>query len=175
MVLAVPTQDTFTVGEVLTAALMNKNVRDAVNFLANPPAAVLYSAASQSIPNATETSLNFDSEVLDTYNGHNVATNNSRYTAQVAGWYFVIGACWFNNNGTGYRRVDLYVNGAGLTANAQATMNASSGVGSGMQVMGLVHLNVGDYVEVYGLQNSGAALGTPGAGALSMSLWWVHA
>ena len=173
MVLAAPTQDTFTVGEILTAALMNKNVRDAVDFLQSPPFAVLYQNNSQSIPNGAETSISFDSEIADPYGGHSNTSNNGRYTCQLAGYYFMIGAIWYASNTTGYRRGDLYVNSNSLTPQWQVSAEAPT-TGCGIQVNGMQYLNVGDYVNLMAYQNSGGALSTPGGGACSLALWLMH-
>lgn len=173
MVLPAPTQDTFTVGEILTAALMNKNVRDAVDFLQSPPFAVLWQNTAQSIPNNNATPINFDSEIIDSYGGHSNTTNPAQYKPQVPGYYFILGAGWFSANATGYRRLDLYVNGVTVTPQWQTTESAFS-TGAGMQVCGFQYMNVGDYLQLQGTQNSGGALSTPGGGACSLSLWLMH-
>src|SRR5262245_57949091 len=65
------------------------------NFFLNKPAFAVYSAANQSVPNATLTALTFDTEYLDDDPaggaGHSTSVDTSRYTAQYAGWYRVSG------------------------------------------------------------------------------------
>lgn len=175
MVLPVPVQDTFAVGEILTAALMNKNVRDAVNFLENPPIFRGYQGTAQSVPNATFTDITFDSETVDSYGGHSTTTNNQRYTAQVAGWYLVTGAIEWAGNGTGRRLTTVAVNGSEVEEIEVAT--TATPVHLAVLVSDLVFLNVGDYVTLRGYQSSGAALSTFSSGSSTsyMDVLWVHA
>lgn len=170
MVLAVPTQDTFTVGEILTAALMNKNVRDAVGFLTAPPIAVLSQSAAQSIPAGAFTPVNFDASAIDTYGGHSNSVNNSRYTAQVAGWYLALGRFGF---ATTTNRLGGYwgVNGTSSTGNSIFTAASANGV-TGVLVGDLLNLNVGDYAQIICWQN--ATAGASNVVNVNANLLWVH-
>jgi hypothetical protein len=173
--LPVPTQDTFTVGEKLTAALMNKDVRDSVNYLVNRPIALVYQNVAQSIPNGTTfTAVTFDSSIIDTYNGHSNSTNNSRYTAQVAGWYDVLAQIGCPSNATGIRAALIQVNGATPTANPEVEFSPTSGGGTLFQIGAFVFLNVGDYVQVELEQTSGAAMSLLTA-LTWMRVRWEHA
>ena len=82
----IPVQRTWVVGEFPTAAMLNANIRDAVNFLLNPPAALVYNGAI-AIPTApTVTYATFASERYDTENIHDPATS-SRLICRTAGIY----------------------------------------------------------------------------------------
>lgn len=177
MTLPVPTQDTYTVGEKLTAALMNKNVRDGVNFLVNPPIAVVYQAIGQAIATSsgTFTAINMDSSAVDTYSGHSNVTNNSRYTAQVAGYYEVVAQVSWPSNATGIRGLIIQVNGASPTPLPDTQVPAVA-ANQYLQTVALaLFLNVGDYVQASCTQNSGGSLTLNGSGGSFLAVKWVHA
>lgn len=175
MTLPVPSQATFTVGEVLTAALMNSNVRDAVDFLANPPLFVAYQTSAQALTANTWVALALDTEITDTYGAHSNTTNNSRYTAQVAGWYLV-GGRWTAqaNASAGTRGTAINVNGSAVTGGRDTSTDAGTDVITMNFPGDLQFLNAGDYVEW--MARSSVALST------NVTMWdssvfalWVHA
>lgn len=173
--LPVPVPRTFSVSETETGSYLN-TVRDALNFLLNPPEAVLKQATIQSIPNGALTSISLDASVNDSYGGHSNVTNNSRYTAVVTGWYWVSGVVGFASNGTGQRVADFAVNGADLIY-TQVWIPAITGAPTAVSPKSeLVLLNAGDYVELRGYQTSGGALNTMVSGPQSsLSVDFRHA
>lgn len=156
----VPSEISWTVGQVVTAAQLNSNVRDAVNFVITP---VLFigrqSAATQSTTSGSWTSILLDLEEIDRDNGHSTTTNTSRYTAQTAGYYQVDGIVAWSSNSTGARATKLTVNGANVAGRA-VSWQAAGSLLTASQVSAPVYLNVGDYVETQGNQVSGGALNT---------------
>lgn len=153
----VPTPRTWTVGELLTAAKMNTDLRDGLNFLlSGKPLAILGRNASQSIPNGAGTPIAWDLETVDRDGGHSTVTNNSRYTAATAGWYRVQGSVQWTANATGIRDCGFVVNAA--IQNHSFTGLGSSVANHGVQNDGLVLLAVNDYVEFSVTQTSGIAL-----------------
>jgi hypothetical protein len=175
MTLPVPTQRTWTVGDIVTAAEMNANVRDAVNFLENPPIFIGTQSSPQSPASGSFVAVTFDAETVDTYNGHSTTTNNSRYVAAVAGWYLVVAQVGLVANTTGFRAPCLFVNGvAPGTGIMQSQLSPSQSGNTLIQVAGMVFLNATDYVEVRIDQTSGGALSTYAAGCF-MAVLWVHA
>jgi hypothetical protein len=134
-----------------------------------------YQSAAQSIAPSTVTALAMDSAVVDSYGGHSNVTNNSRYTAQVAGYYLVIGQVGYTANANGNRLIELHKNGG-------ATLPLGQGVGlapttsnnAANQVCALVLLAAGDYVEAYTYQTSGGALSTVPT-QCGMTVLWLHA
>lgn len=80
---------TRTTGTLITASMWNTDLVDNVGFLANPPACRVYHNTTQSISDATETTVSFNSERWDTAAMHDTATNNSRITISTAGLYVV--------------------------------------------------------------------------------------
>lgn len=158
----VPSPRNFNVAEFETAAYLN-SLRDALNFLLNPPMAVVYQNTVQSIPNNAFTPVTFDLSLTDTYSGHSNSTNNSRYTGQVPGWYDLDGAFSLAANGTGVRDGAWAKNGAAITTPGAGTTVAGNAGWTATQAMpGLqVFLNgAGDYVELWVIQTAGAALNT---------------
>jgi hypothetical protein len=141
----------------------NAYIRDPIRFLLNPPLARLRSGAAQSLTNSTWTSLNLNTEEVDKdpsgAGGHDNVTNNSRFTAVYAGWYRVSGkAGIWPANTTGRRGVRYAVNGVAVIASKILLQGAASSAGDTPCASTLLFLNVGDYVEVQGFQESGGAL-----------------
>jgi hypothetical protein len=174
-VATVPSQTTLVVGAVLTSAVWNANVRDAVNFLLAPPMAVLRATSTQSIPDGTLTALNFDSEDKDTDSGHSTISNTSRYTSQTTGWYEMDGTYSFasTGGGAGSRLCGFRTNGSGngLGYNGTVTNQQVS-----LTSTGKIFLNLGDYLETMVKQfNTGAALLTDvtNLGNPRMSVRWT--
>lgn len=116
----------------------------------------VYNSADQSIPNATDTIVAFDSERYDTDTIHDNATNNSRLTCKTAGKYLVWAGICFDTNGTGRRKGELIVNGATVTS--LITLVPPGDDWCGLNYSTIVDLNVNDYIQVRVSQNSGGAL-----------------
>jgi len=174
--LPVPVPRTATVAEVETGAYAN-SFRDALNFLLNVPAAFVTQNATQSLANSTWTALSFDQSVFDSYGSHSNSTNNSRFTAQVAGWHIVFGCASYAGNANGNRGCAVAKNGARVQGGSGFVPTIT--VGNSPTTPSppvIVFLAAGDYVEIQGYQTSGGALATNAAADLdsSMTAMWVH-
>lgn len=172
----VPVPHQFAVGEVATADNIN-TYYSGISFLENPPIALIYQNVGQVIGTGTgDTTLTFDSTLVDTYGGHSNTINNSRYTSQVAGWYRANGYCSFGINGTGYRSVGIKKNGTFIQSSVMQGVPSSAGWGTFATPTTYVFLNVGDYLEVIVSQTSGGNLtnvvGAPTGPSLTIS--WAH-
>ena len=137
---------TFVSGQVLTSTELNNAI----------PLCILENT-SQSIPNNTNTAVAFASEVLDPLNWHNNATNNTRVTPNIAGFYLV--TMQMNDiQGAGLTRaaLSLQKNGAELTVRIRMD---TSGEEDDFAVPGYVQCNgTSDYLEMVVLQvNSGGS------------------
>ncbi|MEV0616206.1 hypothetical protein AB0I81_23025 [Nonomuraea sp. NPDC050404] len=153
----VPNPRTWTVGELLTASKLNTDLRDGLNFLLSPPLASLIKGNSQSIPNNSTQTVTWVSEEIDRDGGHDNVTNNSRYTAQSAGWYkFTLTQTW-NFGTTGIRQSIIRKNN---TTNLIVHLYVPIGGGGGASgaLSGIAFLAVSDYLEVRAFQDSGSAL-----------------
>lgn len=178
MSLPVPSQRTWATGDIVTAAMMNGNVRDAVNFLANVPLFVGEQTVAQSIPTAAYTAVTWDTNVIDTYSGHSTVTNPSRYTAQVAGTYRIYARSTFNASTAGARLAKVNKNGAGLqSSQIEYAVNPTTGQSITVYSEYEVACIVGDYLEFAIYQSAGAALSTyvtsPDGGFVVVQ--WIHA
>ncbi|MFI5831094.1 hypothetical protein ACIA6C_28235 [Streptomyces sp. NPDC051578] len=173
--LAAPTPAQVVPGQYITGALWNANVYNGLTFLANAPFFIGQQQVVQSVANGTWAVLTFDSEIIDTYGGHSTVSNTSRYTCQVAGWYRVGGRAAFATNGTGSRGARVHVNGAFIQG--AANLLGAGTLNGIVEVSHLLQLAVGDYVEIAGGQNCGAALSTAFANeaASMMYVIWEHA
>jgi hypothetical protein len=176
--LAVPVPRTFTVGEYETAAYFNANVRDGVNFLLQLPIATVFQTASQLLTaGTTGAPVAFDSTAVDSYGGHSNSTNNSRYTAQVAGWYLVGGSVPMNGTVSGtYRKCQIAVNGtviAYATAQVPQVNSASNATAVAISPT-IVFLNVGDYVQLIAISDASVTLTPNTSNEAYMTIVWVH-
>lgn len=117
--------------------------------------------SGQSIPNNTGTAVLWDSESLDENGNHSIASNTSKYNILVPGYYAVSARVRFaSDNTTGVR--DIWVSRNGI-------VSAGSRYGlvrKGGEADHTVHtaispipypMEIGDYLEVFVFQNSGAA------------------
>ncbi len=174
----VPVMRTWTAGELVTAAYMNSNVRDAGNFLLARPMAILRQTSAQSFANNTWTGVLFDTEDLDRDAGHSTVTNTSRYTGQTTGYYLGLYTMPWSPNGTGGRWAKLRLNGTDAVATTpgrDSRLTAGAGVDTAASGSGIVYLNGStDFAELVAYQGSGGALSayisTDAAPRLSM-LW----
>jgi hypothetical protein len=169
-----PVEASRVVGDGLTAAYMNSNVRDAVNFLATPPIARMRASGTQSIGNTTWTAINFDITDFDTDSGHSNVTNNSRYTAQVKGYYRITGTVAYAVN---FVPIASYaINGSRAAAGSRVGGGTNLSTTSTADIEDIIHLSVNDYVELMTIQNSGVAAATAFSGdfGCSFSVQWLY-
>lgn len=175
--LSAPDDNTDLDASIAKHGLLPKLANDAAKFLngvgsfavpaySNPDkSARVYHDAAQSIPNATWTSLAFNSERFDTDVIHDTVTNNSRLTCKTAGKYLIIGLAFFASNGTGARHCKLTHNAATIIAYTTSNANAATGVIVAFSC--IWDMAVNDYVEFAVYQDSGGALDVSSASALS--------
>lgn len=181
----VPSIAAETPGNYLTSALWTSQVSALMQWLVGGgsnglPMFFGYQATAQSMPNNVWTAISFDTEIIDTDGGHSTSTNTSRYTCQVAGYYLVTGCTTFVSNSTDYRGSAIYKNGVQVVGGANVQINnAGARTCVVVQAPIIIPLAVGDYIEMFGNQVSGAPLNTAAdvsAGKNSSLLaMWVHA
>lgn len=178
--LPVPVPATESAGALIASALWNSQVRDGLGFLLNEPTFVGTQTASQNILNNAWTAISLDTTQVDSYSGHSNSVNNSRYTAQVAGYYSVCGVTCWTANATGVRASRIHVNGSVIQGTCQMFNTSSTNTTGVCTPLRTLYLNAGDYVEVAGYNSSGLAspgLATGTAPDLSSALYvaWTHA
>ncbi|MDX3126019.1 hypothetical protein [Streptomyces scabiei] len=178
---AVPTIATKAPGDYLTGALWNANVKAMGDFLLGAsgngvPRFRGYAQTAQSIPDGAWTALTLDTEAYDSDGGHSTSTNTSRYTVQVPGVYLITGAAAFAGNATGNRAVRMAVNGIGVIGSFVKTLAATATHSSAVATVAQVVCVAGDYIEVFGYQNSGGALMTSATStdvAPALGVQWI--
>lgn len=136
------------------------NINDDVVNLAAPPLAVLRQTTGQTIANNVFAAITLTTEDIDTANGHSTSSNTSRYTAQRAGYYQVSGRVSFVTSATAQRTGKLTKNGADIASSGNNIQAMSGGQTMCPVLPVIVQLAVGDYVELWGNQNSGGNLDT---------------
>lgn len=159
--MAAPPLSSWDVGVNPTSTILNARVRDAVNFLKNRPHAVLRRITSnQLVSSSTNTPIFWNGEDLDTDGGHSNVTNPSRYTVATAGYYHLSAVVIWGTNGNGYRQIYVAKNGD-TTSRYGMTYTFVRGVSGAQICMStsvVLGLQAGDYIEVWGYQNSGGSL-----------------
>lgn len=178
--LPVPVPASTSAGASIASALWNSQVRDGLGFLLADPVFVGTQTTSQNILSGSWTAVSLNSTQFDSYGGHSNTTNNSRYTAQVAGYYSVSGVVCWAANATNVRAARIHVNGTVVQGTSQMFPTSSTNVTGVATPMRTIYLNTGDYIELAGYNNSGAAspgLATSVASDLSSALFviWSHA
>jgi hypothetical protein len=117
----------------------------------------LYRTGVKTIANATATLIDFDAERFDTNGFHDNVTNNTRITIPTgyAGRYLVTWQLGFNFNATGYREIELLINGSQFPQ----SYNLTTSTGYTTQSAALVYpFSVGDYIQIRATQTSGGNL-----------------
>ena len=105
------------------------------------PAFSAYQSSGQTIGAATATKIQFQTEVFDTNNNYDNATNY-RFTPTVAGYYQVTGGMYFGGGAQG-TQIYIYKNGSLYLNNAYIVCN-------GATITGLVYFNGStDYAEIW--------------------------
>jgi hypothetical protein len=143
------------------------NAWTGVQTAANQPRAYAYNSANQSIANATETALTFDTEVYDVGAVHSTSSNTSRFTVPTGGGglYIAIGQIEFASNVTGQRQMRIRANGGASAYSGWVVVQAvtTGGAATKFQTMTILALAAADYVEFMVYQDSGGALNATGA------------
>lgn len=160
MARTVPSVTQHSPGDLITSETWNLGPKALNDWFLNRPMYRGVGNLNQSIPNASWTAIQFGLDLIDTDGGHTIGGSNTRYTCQVAGWYWVKGCAAFNPTGTGNvaARLDtgLAVNG-GLIVGASQFLTKGNQVNAAQSASSLIFLNVGDYVEVWVRQWTGIA------------------
>ena len=121
--------------------------------------AKLKRTTTQTYGNNSAGALNFTAADFDRMGGWN-SGNPTRYTAAVPGAYEFTGAISYAANATGYRSTTWYLNGAAQNSSS-IIVPAVTGEATVVNARPTVFkLNAGDYVELFGYQNSGTSITT---------------
>jgi hypothetical protein len=183
----IPVYITWVAGTVVSASQLQSQIRDAGNFFKARPYCLAFNAAGTSISNNSLSPLPLDGEVEDNDNMHSTSTNNSRLICQTPGVFDAKTYTAWSNNNTGVRlhavRLNAAGSGSGGTSIVPGVGGQPSGIGAGQIITSLAFtyrfVNIGDYLEMFVLQNNtapGGALAVgAGAYATGFSLMWAIA
>lgn len=122
------------------------------------PFAVAKSTAAVLAPNNTPTAIPLAAEDADNDNMHDTVTTNTRITCRTAGVYLFLGTVIFDNPSGGRRGAWLNKNGSLADESTLGAPAATLSAGPRYQVVGLMELAVGDYVELLAFQDSGVGM-----------------
>jgi hypothetical protein len=168
----VPNEDTIAVGTKIAASWGNSDVRDAINFLLNPPNVHVTNTTGLSHTTGVSLLLTWDTEVADTDTMHSTVTNTSRLIATTAGLYTVTARAAFAANATGIRSLDVRKNAAGGAGYDSQT--PVTGAVTSIAVIEDIRMAAGDYLEAFGFQTSGGALALDATTGFTLfQLRWV--
>lgn len=129
----------------------------------------VFRTTNQSIANATNTMLSFDSEIFDVGGYHDNAVNPTRLTAPVTGYYLVGGHCEWDNGGTGNREVNIFQSGTTRVAKNRVALNGVTTYD--LVEATLIFMTAGDYVEMEVRQTNTGALNVLTVGNYSPIFW----
>lgn len=161
-------------GNIITHTLWNNGPKAIGDFCVGPPIFRARTSATNSAASGSYVALSFNISDVDSESGHSNSVNNSRYTAQVAGWYQVMGIVVWGSSGVFNAWSAVAKNGAVVAGSPQVLQKPSTY--SGILSEALVQLNVGDYIEIWAKQESGGSLSTANFVDLgnSFTAFWVH-
>lgn len=113
--------------------------------------------SAQTLTTATETAITWDTETFDKGGMHSTAATTSKINIVTPGRYATGGTLLFNGAASGIRDARLKKNGTTYVAqNRAATLGAGSAVYT--FVFDIADYVIGDYLELYGYQDSGGNL-----------------
>lgn len=146
---------------------------------AGPLAALRQTAVQSNFTNGGEVAVLFDTEDVDTHNGHSTVTNTSRWTVPSgwAGQYEISGALVFDSTSTaGGRTAIIKKNGADIPGGWGPAFPGTVGQGALTRTL-LVNLAVGDYIELVGRWAGGGtvALDITTRNQATLNLKWMRA
>lgn len=177
--LSVPVVASTAVGQIITNAFWTANVTNALQFLIAPPIATLIQQTAQTFTGSgTFYPIAMDTTLIDTYGGHSNTTNNTRYTAQVDGYYLINSTAVFGSLASGYIYAALRLNGSSTVPGTELGGAAQpSGFYPTLSPAAVAYLNAGDYIELI-MQASAVALKTAvtasGAYCCMLQAVWLH-
>jgi len=152
-----------TTGQVLTVA-------GGVPSWATPASGTTFNGArvfdsgTQSISNATNTAITFNSESYDTNSYHSTTTNTSRLTVPSTGYYLFSGQIFVDPNATGGRYLEIKKNGTTVQAMETGAATQAS-VATFLPITAILSATANDYFELFLYQTSGGTRTTYTSGA----------
>lgn len=179
----IPVVPDFEAGTLATSAEMNL-LRTAISWvLSGSPECQLTKTATQSIPNSTQTAIQWGTKIIDRDSGWS-SGSNTQYTAQTPGIYEVGAFIPWAANTTGTRRLTFQLNtgsgnpaGSGLTTlfGTSSVYTLTSGTIASCVVSEALtpYMYDGDFLQVMAWQDSGGALSTVNTSDFGPPVWAI--
>lgn len=127
-------------------------------FIEVPAQCGAFHNTTQSISNTTWTAAVFNSELVDTSNLHDTATNTDRINVPRTGKYRITAQAEFAGNATGYRQARVTVNGSALARSTKIVPNNGASLEAQASIEIYAILTAGDIVRLEAYQDSGGSL-----------------
>lgn len=122
------------------------------------PCASMRQQTAQSVADSTWTKITMDTLIFD-FMGDSVKLADDRIIARRGGIYLCIGQTKWAANATGSRFASVYVNGVTVEGSGDFGGYAThAGHTTRAPALAIINVKVGDYFELFGFQDSGAAL-----------------
>jgi len=146
--ITLPTSNDTLVGRATTDTLTNKTITSSTNSVSavtftNPYKFSVYRSAALNSPNAVQSVVPFDTKSNDTSSNVDIVTNQGRFTAPVAGFYFFSARMSIATSARIF--ASIFKNGSEVKRGD----DSPSGTPIGTTISGLVQLAASDYIEVY--------------------------
>lgn len=161
----IPPLPSFTAGQVLTASQLNQFTTWA-SYWQNPPmcrASLTADTSGQS--SGSWHVVSFDQDDIDNDSMHSTVSNTSRITINTTGYYQITASLSWTNDPSGTREAYVYKNNNGDTSLSTGTglINTTAAYTSNFITTVLIppmifSFTAGDYIELYGFQNTGGTL-----------------
>uniref|UniRef100_UPI003F492043 hypothetical protein n=1 Tax=Pseudonocardia sp. CA-138482 TaxID=3240023 RepID=UPI003F492043 len=176
-----PSPYAWAIADSVTATLLNSQIRDGFGWFLNPPRAVVYNSAAQSIPGVSSSSVlaTWNTAVINSDGMWASSPNPSRLTAQTAGVYLINAHVQWQPLSSAQRA--LY-----LTFNSNGSVSSYTAVGYHMTIASITdttvqsdgirifkYLTVGDYVELLLDDTSSSTVNTVAGATTFFSARWV--
>lgn len=156
---------TWVTGEVVTAAMLNQQIRDNELFLYDPPCVRAWRTTNQSLTDSTWTAIAGDSEYFDNDTMHSTSVNTHRLTCNTAARFYLYGCVEFATNSTGNRLMRLILNDT--TILAMVSLPPQATVAGRLIAFTEYPLAAGQWVSMECYQASGGALNAVSAAGYS--------
>ena len=119
-----------------------------------------YASTAQSLANGAGVAILFNQESYDTNGFHSTSTNTSRMTipSGKTGYYLINCVLTYDGNSSGQRDVYVYKNATSILVNT--TFSGQGSTVWGITATTTAYLTAGDYLELYGYQDSGSSINT---------------
>lgn len=122
------------------------------------PYAIVRRTTNQSIPNATDTPVLPATKVADPWGMWEGVAHPERLTAVVPGLYLVTGLVHYDASAAGYRQIWFTVNGSVYPPSISVEPVSAAATETRLQIVALVLLALGDYIDLVTRQSAGGGL-----------------